>query len=302
MRIGFVGLGLMGLPMARHLLAAGHELFIASGSPQPLQALAQDGAVVCASPRDIAARVEVFFSCRVTPQHSLDTFLGPEGVRHAGNPGLLCIDLATIEPDTAKAISRELASVGVSFLDAPVSGGPGGAKSQTLTIMVGGAPADVARVQPLFDLLARRTFHTGPVGTGLLAKLCNNMITITTHALVAEAMVMGVKGGMDAHLLYEVLRASSARSNTLERVVPNHFLPRNFEAAASLNTIMKDLHCAIETGRKLGVRLLLPNLAMQCYVDAAGRGHIDSDIASVILPMEEIAGVRVGAAVPPGTD
>ena len=122
------------------------------------------------------------------------------------------------------------------------------------------------------------------------------MITITTHALLAEAMVFGVKAGIDAEQLYEVLRSSSAYSRTLERVVPKHFLKRDFEASASVTTIMKDLDCAIATGRRLGVRLLLPNVALQCYIDAAGRGHGQDDIASVILPMEEIAGVRVGTA------
>ena len=294
MNIGFVGLGLMGTPMARHLVAAGHRLFINSRSAAALEELAASGAVVCDSPKEIAAQVEVFFSCRVTPEQSIETFLGERGAAQGQKQGLLCIDLATTDPDTAKTIGCKLVAAGMSFIDAPVSGGPNGAVNQTLTIMAGGEQTDLARARPLLEVLGKKIFHTGPVGAGVAAKLCNNMISITTHALVAEAMVMGVKAGVDAHQLYEVLRASSARSNTLERVVPNHFLTRDFEASASLTTIMKDLHCAIETGRKLGVRLLLPNVAMQCFVDAAGRGHIDKDIASVILPMEEIAGVKVG--------
>jgi hypothetical protein len=122
----------------------------------------------------------------------------------------------------------------------------------------------------LLEVLGKRIFHTGPVASGVATKLRNNMISITTDALVAEAMVMDVKTGVDADRFYEVLSASSARSNMLERVVPNHFLTRDFEASVSLTTIMKDPHCVIETGRKSGVRRLLPNLAMQCFVDAAG--------------------------------
>lgn len=293
-RIGFVGLGLMGLPMARHLAAAGHKLFIASASREPLDALSALGATICASPAEIAPQVDVFFSCRVTPQQSLETFLGNSGVIATGRPGLLCIDLATTEPETATAISSALAAKGIGFLDAPISGGPDGAQSRTLSIIVGGSPESVARAEPLFALMGKKTFHMGPVGAGVATKLCNNMITITTHALLAEAMVFGVKAGIDAEQLYEVLRSSSAYSRTLERVVPKHFLKRDFDAAASVNTIMKDLDCAIATGRRLGVRLLLPNVALQCYVEAAGRGHAQDDIASVILPMEEIAGVRVG--------
>jgi len=294
MRIGFVGLGLMGLPMARHLMAAGHELFIASSSGAQLGELAARGATVCGSPREIAALAEVFFSCRVTPQQSRDTFLGEDGVIHGATPGLLCIDLATIDPETTCGIGQALAAKSIAFLDAPISGGPDGAAARTLSIIVGGETIDVERARPLFDLIGKKVFHMGALGSGVMAKLCNNMITITTHALLAEAMVMGVKAGIDGQRLYEVLSASSASSRTLERVVPHHFLNRNFVAASNVISVMKDLQCAIDTGRKLGVRLLLPNVAMQCYVDTAGRGNAERDIAAVILPMEEIAGVKVG--------
>ena len=299
MRIGFVGIGLMGLPMAEHLLAAGHRLWVASRHADALAALAARGAVVCGSPAEIASQVEVFLSCRVTPEQSRQTFLSEDGVAASAAPGLLCVDFATTDPETATGLGAALSARGLAFLDAPVSGGPDGARARTLNIIVGGEARDVERAQPLFDALGRKTFHMGPVGAGVATKLCNNLISITTHALVAEAMVLGVKAGVDAHRLYEVLRASSAYSRTLERVVPNHFLCRNFEAAATVDTIMKDLDCAIATARRLGVRLLLPNVALQCFVDAAGRGHAQDDIASVILPMEEIAGVRVGRADAP---
>ncbi|HEV2673772.1 MAG TPA: NAD(P)-dependent oxidoreductase [Aliidongia sp.] len=295
MRVGFVGLGLMGLPMARHLIAGGHQLFVASSSSQPLEILAAAGATVCATPREIADQVDVFFSCRVTPEQSRETFLGADGAIQAGNRELLCVDLSTIDPETSKAIGQALADRGMGFLDAPISGGPDGAAAKTLSIIVGGASADVDRAQPLFDLLGKKTFHMGPIGAGVAAKLCNNMITITTHALLAEAMVLGVKAGIDAHRLYEVLSASSASSRSLERVVPHHFLKRNFEPAVMMATVVKDLECAVDTGRKLGVRLLLPNVALQCFVEAAGLGH-SGDIASVILPMEAIAGVKVGTS------
>jgi len=295
-RVGFVGLGLMGLPIARHFAAAGHRLFVASGSRAPLDELAALGATVCASPREIAPQVEIFFSCRVTPEQSRQTFLGEDGILATAASGMLCVDLATTDPETARDIETRLAKQGIGFLDAPISGGPDGARAKTLSIIVGGAAEHVERAKPLFDLFGKKTFHMGPVGAGVATKLCNNMITITTHALVAEAMVLGVKAGVDATRLYEVLHSSTAYSRTLERVVPNHFLKRNFKAASNVTTVMKDLDCALLTARRLGVRLLLPAVALQCYVDAAGRGHADDDIAAVILPMEEIAGVQVGVA------
>ena len=294
MRIGFVGIGLMGLPIAQHLLAAGHQLFIASSNRAAAQALGAQGATVLSTPREIAAEVEVFFSCRVTREHSRETFLSADGVVAGASKGLLCVDLSTTDPETATGIASVLAAQGIGFVDAPVSGGPDGARARTLSIIAGGAPHDVQRVEPLLSLFGKKVFHMGPVGAGVAAKLCNNLVTITTHVLLAEAMVLGVKAGIDAQQLYEVLRSSSAYSRTLERVVPNHFLKREFTAASSIETVMKDLDCAIATARKLGVRLLLPNVALQCYVEAAGRGHGQDDIAAVILPMEEVAGVQVG--------
>jgi 3-hydroxyisobutyrate dehydrogenase len=296
MKIGFVGLGLMGLPMARNLLRAGHELVVASASAAARDSLRREGAQVMAEAGEVAAFVEIFCSCRVTPQHSRDTFLGADGVEGHGRAGLLCIDFATIDPGTARDIAAALARRGIGFLDAPVSGGPPAAAAGSLTVIVGGPEADVARARPLFERIGKAVHHMGPVGTGLAAKLCNNMITITTHALLAEAMVMGAKAGIDARRLYEVLRASSARSESLERALPRHFLPRNFAPAATITNIMKDLECAIGMARRFGASASLAETAMQRYVEAVGAGHAEKDIAAVILPLEEAAGVRIGPA------
>ncbi|SLN72034.1 NAD(P)-dependent oxidoreductase [Oceanibacterium hippocampi] len=296
MKIGFVGVGLMGLPMAHRLIDAGHELHVFSTNAGALAELAAKGALPAESLIDVARRVEVFCACRVTPEQSREVFIGAEGVIALENPPPLCIDFATIEPLVSREIGARLADAGIAYLDAPISGGPTAAREGTLSVIVGGEAGAVECARPIFDAFGKRTFHMGGPGTGVTAKLCNNMISITTHALVAEAMVLGVKAGIDAEALYDVMRNSSASSQTLNRVVPNHFLPRDFKAAATLEMIMKDLQGAISLARAEGVRLLLPNVAMQCFVDAAGRGHLHDDIASVILPMEEIAGVTVGSA------
>ena len=296
MRIGFVGLGLMGTPMARNLVRAGFEVVVHGRNAATLAQLGAEGARVAGSLREVAADVDVLCSCRVTPQHSRDVFLGPDGAAAAGRPGLLCIDFATIDPATSRAIAAELASREMQFLDAPVSGGPQGAANATLSIMVGGSDADVARARPLLEAVGKNIFHLGGVGNGLAAKLCNNLITGTLHVLIAEAMVLGTRLGLEPRRLYEVLRASSARSNTLERVVPNHFLPGNYEASSALSMIIKDLECITATAKDVGVRLLLPTVAQQCYIEAQGLGHGAKDLAAVILPMEQIAGVKVGEA------
>jgi 3-hydroxyisobutyrate dehydrogenase-like beta-hydroxyacid dehydrogenase len=208
----------------------------------------------------------------------------------------LCIDFATIDPATSRRIGAGLAERGIGFLDAPVSGGPGGAAAASLSIMVGGSEGDFARGRLVLESLGKTIFHIGDVGSGVSAKLCNNVITGTLHVLIAEAMVLGTKLGIEPARLYEVLRASSARSNTLERVVPNHFLPGNYEPASALAMMIKDLECATATAKSVGVRMLLPAVAQQCYVEAAGLGHGEKDLAAVILPMEEIAQVKVGRA------
>ena len=299
MRIGFTGLGLMGAPMARNLLRAGHRLVVHSSNRETTRQLCDEGAEAVESIAELATSVDIVCSCRVTPAHSLDTFVGPQGVVAAAAPGLLCIDFATIDPATSRRIASALAARGIGFLDAPVSGGPNGAAAGTLSIMVGGSSDDFERARPVLAALGKSIFHLGPSGNGLAAKLCNNLITGTLHVLIAEAMVLGAKLGLDGDRLYEVLRASSARSNTLERVVPNHFLPRNFEPASALSMIIKDLECITGTAKDAGVRLLLPTVAQQCYVEAAGLGHGDKDLSAVILPMEAVAGVRVGRAREP---
>jgi len=297
MRIGFIGLGHMGVPMVRTLIRAGHSLVLLPGrDAAATAALAQEGATTAPTPRAVAAEVDVLCACRATPEQSVEVFLGAEGAIASGRGDLLCIDLATIDPMTSRRIAAALGQAGIAFLDAPVSGGPAGAAAGTLSIMVGGEPAAFARAEPVLAALGRSVFHMGPAGAGLSAKLCNNLITGTLHVLVAEAMVLGVKAGIEPRRLYEVLHASSARSTTLDRVVPNHFLPRSFEPGSPLVNIIKDLECATATAKALGVRLLLPTVAQQCFVEAAGRGHGAEDLAAVILPMEEIAGVQVGPA------
>ena len=294
MKIGFVGLGLMGLPMAGRLIDAGHEVYIFSGNAESVKTMAAKGAVAGASVADIAGRVHIFCSCRVTPDQSRAAFTGPDGVLSATAVPPVCIDFATVDPMTSRKIGWTLAAAGADYIDAPVSGGSHAAAAGTLSIIAGGAKEAVARAGPLFDILGKRTFHMGRTGAGVTAKLCNNLITITSHALIAEAMVLGAKAGIEASALYEVLSQSSAYSRTLERVVPGHFLPRNFAAAASMDTIMKDLQGALDLAAAEGIRLALGETAMTLFNEAAERGHARDDIAAVILPMEDAAGVRVG--------
>jgi 2-hydroxymethylglutarate dehydrogenase len=295
MRVGFIGLGHMGRPMALRLVEAGHEVVVHSRSPGPVETLIAAGAARAQSPAELAGRVDVLGACLLTAEQCETIFLGPLGVIEGAREGLLCIDFATIDPMTSRRIGAGLCERGIGYLDAPVSGGPPGAAAGTLSIIVGGSEADFERARPVLERLGSKLFHMGPLGAGVSTKLCNNMITITVHALIAEAMVLGTKAGIDPERLYEVLRSSSARSNTLERCVPNFFLKRNFAPQSTVVSAAKDLESVIVTAKALGVRTLLPVVAQQCYLEAAGLGHGGKDISAVILAMEEIAGVKVGA-------
>jgi 3-hydroxyisobutyrate dehydrogenase-like beta-hydroxyacid dehydrogenase len=159
--------------------------------------------------------------------------------------------------------------------------------------MVGGATEDFVAGRPIFEKLGTKIFHMGPVGAGSATKICNQVLTGVTHALVCEAMVLGTKSGLDPRALYEVLRQSSGQSNSLERAVPNYILPGNFKPAFAVEGIVKDLECAIRTAKSLGVRFMLAPVAQQLFIESAARGYAKDDVASVILPMEEIAGVQV---------
>ena len=280
--------------MVRRLIGAGHHVRVFSRGAAAMQELAGAGAGAATDLADLVRDAEVLCGCRITPADSEALFLAPETI--AAGRRILCIDFSTIDQSTAMRIAGRLAQEGIDYLDAPVSGGPIAADAGTLSVMVGGDAAAFERARPVFEAIGKSIVHMGPSGSGVATKLCNNLITGTMHVLIAEAMVLGAKAGINPRRLYEVLRASSARSNTLERVVPNHFLPRDFEPRSALTTIIKDLDCANATAQMHGFALRLPEAARQCFLEAAADGYGEKDLSAVILSLEQAAGTKVGPA------
>ncbi|MBI1187428.1 MAG: NAD-binding protein [Alphaproteobacteria bacterium] len=293
MRIGFVGLGQMGRPMAEKLLKAGYELVVHNRSRGAVDALTAQGAVEAKSPAEAAESADVFMSCLLHPEQVRDVYFGPAGALEPEAEGRRFVDFATVVPDLSREIGSAVAARGGSFLDAPVSGGPKGATAGTLSIMIGGSEADFTVLRPVFEVLGSKIFHLGPIGAGTTTKVCNQLLTGVTHALVAEAMVLGTRAGMDPRTLFDVLRQSSGQSNSLERAVPNFILPGRFEAAFAIEGIIKDLECAIRMAKSNGVRTLLGPVAQQLFLEASVSGFAGQDAAAVIRPMERIAGVEV---------
>lgn len=294
MRVGFIGLGRMGFPMARNLIQAGHTVVAHNRSRAPVEGLAALGAIPASTPAEAARSVDILVTCLLTPEQVEEVYLGPDGAHETARPGQVFIDTSTVYPMTSRRIGEAVGPKGVHFIDAPISGGPRGAETGTLTVMVGADPAALVQARPVLEVFGKRIFHMGPTGSGCSTKICNQILTGAGHVLVAEAMVLGTKLGIDPHRLFEVLTLSSGQSRALDRSVPEAILPRNFDAVYTVEGMIKDLECAIRTARENGVRLLLPVVAQQIYQEARGLGHGNQHLAAVIQPMEKIAGVEVG--------
>ncbi|MDI3469040.1 MAG: 2-hydroxy-3-oxopropionate reductase [Pseudolabrys sp.] len=294
MKIAFIGLGRMGRPMVENLLKAGHSLAVHNRSRSVVEAFVQQGAKAAGSPGEAVQQADIVMSCLLNPEQVREVYFGSNGIVDSIAPGQLVIDFATVEPALSRELGDAIVKKGGRFLDAPVSGGPTGAAAATLTVMVGGEAEDFTVAKPIFECVGTNIFHMGPIGAGTSTKVCNQILTGVNHVLVCEAMVLGTKAGIDPSALFEVLRRSSGRSNALERAVPNFILSRNFNSPAFVvEGIIKDLECAIRTAKALGVRLMLASVAQQMFIETAALGHAQDDVSSVILPMEEIAGVTV---------
>lgn len=294
-RIGFIGLGRMGFPMAHNLLKAGYTVVAYNRSRAAIDRLAALGAIAAESPAATAQATDVLVSCVMTPADVEQIYLGPAGILAGGESGLTCIDASTTHPTVSRKIAAALAAKGIAFLDAPISGGPRGAEMGTLAVMVGGEADVLERARPVLQVFGNNIFHMGPVGAGNATKLCNQILTGSAHVLVAEAMVMGTRLGLDPQKLFEVLQVSSGQCRALDRAVPEAILPRNFAAAFTVDGIIKDLDCALQMAGENGVRLLLPAVARQIYQEASSLGHGGEHLAAVIRAMETIAGVIVGS-------
>lgn len=292
-KIAFIGLGQMGRPMAENLIRAGFALTVHNRSQAVVQALVKAGATAATSPVDAVRNADIVMTCLLHPEQSREVYFGPKGILHGISAGDIVVDFATVEPSLSREIGAAVHEHGGRFLDAPVSGGPKGASAATLNIMVGGAAEDFTTIKPVLEFLGKKLFHLGPIGSGTTAKICNQMLTGVTHALVAEAMVLGCKAGIEPRALFEVLRSSSGQSNSLERAVPAFILPGRFEPAFALDGIIKDLECGIRTAKALGVRIMLAPIAQQLYIEASAQGHGRDDVAAVVRPMERIAGIEV---------
>jgi 3-hydroxyisobutyrate dehydrogenase-like beta-hydroxyacid dehydrogenase len=292
MKVGFIGIGQMGVHMSQRIGGAGHELVVHDSSKEAAAAVLARGAAWADSPREVAERCRVVVSCLPTPRIVEEVALGPEGLEKGWRPGDVYIDMSTNSPSTIRRIAAAAAAYGVQVLDAPVSGGARGAELGTLTVMVGGSAETLERVRPVLEPMAQKIFLLGEVGCGNVAKLVNNMIGLTCNSACAEGFVLGVKAGIDPKALYDLMTISTADNWSL-RQYPNTVFKGNFEPGFKISLANKDIGLALELGEDLGLNLPVADAVRDDLAAAVAEGRGDKGVDGVILSLEEAAGIQV---------
>ena len=287
LELGFIGLGIMGAPMATHLATAGHRVHVHTRSAVRAEVLAA-GALPCASPREVAARADIVFLMLPDTPDVAAVLFGDAGVAGALAPGKVVVDMSSISPIETKAFAARIEALGCHYLDAPVSGGEVGAKAATLTIMVGGPEAAFARVQPLFALLGKNITHVGGNGDGQTTKVANQMIVALTIAAVGEALVFAKKAGADPSKVRQALMGGFASSRILE-VHGERMIQRTFAPGFRLRLHQKDLGLALQGARAMGVALPQTAGAAQLMQVCAAHGLGELDHSALVRALELMA-------------
>lgn len=292
-RVGFIGLGIMGAPMARNLLAAGYPVVVWNRSAARLDAAVADGAGRGQSPADVAARSDVVIACVTASDDVEQVVLGPGGVIEGARDGLVFVDMSTISPAVTRRISAALGEAGVEVLDAPVSGGEQGAIDGTLSIMVGGTEAGLRRVRPLFDVLGRTVTHCGPAGAGQTVKLCNQIAVSLNNLAMAEALVFCQRSGVDPATMLAAITQGAAGSWQLSNL-GSRIVARDFAPGFKVGLQQKDLRLALEAADELSVPLAGTALVHQLFA-AVERAHgADVGTQALVRALETLADVEVG--------
>lgn len=292
MRIGFIGLGMMGRGMASNLLRTGHELFVHDLSETSVAAFVERGAVAVASPRALAHEADLVFTSLPTPADVVAVSEGENGLAAGFREGAAWFDFSTNSVDVVRRLHGELAARGVDFLDAPISGGPGGAASGKLAIWVGGAQSVFEANRVVLDGIADQVRYIGGIGAGTITKLAHNMASTAIKSVVAEVLTMGVKAGMDPLPLWEAMRSGAAgRMRGFDNV--QRFLAGTTEQSSfALRLMQKDINLALQLGRELDVPMRVCAAVAQDVHEAMSRGWGLRDSQSVLVLQQERAGLE----------
>jgi 2-hydroxy-3-oxopropionate reductase len=294
--IGFIGLGIMGRPMARNLLAAGFRVTVLDVVPAAVEELAAAGATAGSSPRQVAAETDILITMLPDSPEVREVYLGQDGAFEALRPGWLAIDMSSIAPSLARVLAARAQASGAEAIDAPVSGGDKGAIAGTLSIMVGGSEAAFERARPILEVVGSTIVHVGPAGAGQVVKVCNQVVVAVVIEAVSEALVLGERAGVDPARIADVLQGGLAATRVLE-MRRDKFLSGSFEPGFRIRLHLKDLKNAAELARDTGVALPAAAVVEQLMRAAAAGGRADDDHSALITVLQDLAGAPDARAV-----
>jgi len=293
MKVGFIGLGNMGNPMASNLLNAGHELVVHDLRREAATNLLEMGATWADTPKEAVPGREVVFTSLPVPRDVEAVVLGENGILEGASSETVYMDLSTNSPTAIRRIHDMCAEKGVTVLDAPVSGGTYGAAAATLAVMVGGDKAVYDRMKPTLDAIGSHVVYCGPIGNGMVCKICNNLLSMGIGVLMTEALTMGVKAGVDLATLADVIANSTGGNKRLTDKFPRFLFKGNFEPGFATALAAKDVRLATDLGREYGIPMELSNLVDQRHVEAMFRGWGPEDSDAVSKIQEEKSGIQL---------
>jgi 2-hydroxy-3-oxopropionate reductase len=294
-RIGFIGLGIMGKPMARNLMKAGYDLVVHNRSRAAVDEIAGEGAIPASNPREVAEQAKIVITMLPDSPDVRDVVFGENGLLEAMGEGSLLIDMSTISPVTTLDVVEALAAKGAHALDAPVSGGDKGAIAATLSIMVGGDAEDFERAKPIFEALGKTIVHVGAAGAGQTVKACNQIVVALTFEAVSEALVLGSKAGVDPHKIVQVLSGGLAGNKVLE-LRGESMIAHNFQPGFRINLHRKDLGIALDAGKSYNVSLPATAQVNQMFTAMVASGFGDLDHSALLKHIEALAEHEIGQA------
>ncbi len=293
MKVGFIGVGNMGNPMATNLVRAGHEVTVHDLRREAATNLLEMGARWVDTPKDAVPGNEVVFTSLPVPRDVEAVVTGENGILEGCIPGSVYVDLSTNSPTTIRRLHDIGAAQGVTVLDAPVSGGVYGAAAGTLAVMVGGDRPTFDRMKPTLDAIGSHVVYCGPIGNGMVCKICNNLLSMGIGVLMSEALTLGVKAGVDLAVLADVIANSSGGNRRLVEKFPRYLFKDNFEPGFATALAAKDVRLATDLGREYGIPMELSNLVDQRHVEAMFRGWGPEDSDAVARLQEEKSGVQL---------
>lgn len=291
-RIGLIGLGIMGRPMAENLLRAGHPLTVWNRSRPGIEALTAAGAEEGASAADVAASSEIVITMVGYTQDVEEVALGANGIVEGAHGGLVHIDMSTISPEATRRIAARLEEAGMEMLDAPVTGGEQGAIDGTLSIMVGGKQEVLARCRPVLEVVGRKVTYCGPSGSGQVVKLCNQVVVGLNNLAVCEALVLATRAGVAPRVMLEAITGGAATSWALQNLAPR-MLERDFRPGFKVAHQQKDLRLALELAGSLSVPLPGTSLVRQLFAAVEAQGLENEGTQALVIALERLADVEV---------